>query len=84
MHSETRLPRNGKEFIVFLAIVSILSVNTIAPLIMGFKFGFSNEVYLNTMKVIPFVWLCVIVLFPFVEPACDKVACEVYVPNRWI
>ncbi|WP_404331908.1 hypothetical protein [Mesobacillus maritimus] len=63
MQGETRLPRNGREFIVFLAIVSILSVNTIAPLIMGFEFGFSKEVHLNTLKVIPFVWLCVMYWF---------------------
>jgi len=77
MHSETRIPRNGKEFIVFLAIVSILSVHTIAPLIMGLKFGFSKEVYLNTMKVIPFVWLCVIVLVPFVvNPLVTKLVAK--------
>ncbi len=31
MHEETRLPRNGKEFALFLGIISILSVNIIAP-----------------------------------------------------
>ena len=63
---ETRLPRGGKEFILFLVIISILSVNIIAPLIMAFKFGFTKDVYVETLKVIPFVWVCVIILVPFV------------------
>lgn len=62
MHSEKRLPRNGKEFAIFLGIISIISVNIIAPLIMGFEFGFSKETYFNTLKVIPFMWLIVIFL----------------------
>ncbi|MFJ7637935.1 MULTISPECIES: hypothetical protein [unclassified Peribacillus] len=66
MHGETRLPRGGKEFILFLVIISILSVNIIAPLIMAFKFGFTKDVYVDTLKVIPFVWVCVIILVPFV------------------
>jgi len=66
IHEETRLPRGGKEFILFLAIISIISVNTIAPLIMAFKFGFNKDVYFDTLQVIPFVWICVILLVPFV------------------
>ncbi|WP_299513346.1 hypothetical protein [uncultured Rummeliibacillus sp.] len=66
MHEETRLPRNGKEFILFLAIISILSVNIIAPIIMGYQFGFSKDVYLDTLKVIPFVWICVVLLVTLV------------------
>lgn len=66
MHEETRLPRNGKEFVLFLAIISILSVNIIAPLIMGFEFGFKKQVYFETLQVIPFVWICVILLVTLV------------------
>ena len=73
MHEETRLPRNGKDFVLFLAIISILSVNIIAPLIMGFKFGFSKEVYFETLQVIPFVWICVILLVTLVvNPIVNK------------
>ncbi|WP_343042109.1 hypothetical protein [Ornithinibacillus caprae] len=50
MHEETRLPRNGKEFVLFLAIISILSVNIIAPIVTGFELGFSREVYINTFQ----------------------------------
>ncbi|WP_174612747.1 hypothetical protein [Virgibacillus ihumii] len=73
MHEETRLPRNGKEFVLFLAIISILSVNIIAPLIMGFEFGFNREVYLRTLQVIPFVWISVIFLVIFIaNPIVNK------------
>lgn len=43
-----RLPRNGKEFILFLGIISILSVNIIAPLITMFEIGFSLEAWRAT------------------------------------
>lgn len=73
MHEETRLPRNGKEFALFLAIISILSVNIIAPLIMGFELGFQKEVYVNTLKVMPFIWICIILLVVFVaNPIVSK------------
>lgn len=52
MSNEMRLPRNAKEGLIFMLIVSIISVNTIAPLIMGYEFGFSKDVYLNTLRVI--------------------------------
>lgn len=60
MQGETRLPRNGKEGILFMLIISIISVNTIAPIIVGLERGFSKEVYLDTLKIIPFMWIIVI------------------------
>ncbi|WP_430184510.1 hypothetical protein [Paenibacillus lautus] len=57
---ETRLPRNGKEGILFLLIISIISVNTIAPIIMGLERGFSKEVYMDGLKVIPIMWVIVV------------------------
>ncbi|WP_339311340.1 hypothetical protein [Paenibacillus sp. FSL M7-0896] len=66
MHGETRLPRNAKEGILFLLIISILSVNTIAPVIVGLERGFSKEVYLDTLKVIPFMWIIVVLLVKLV------------------
>ena len=35
-----RLPRNKKEFAVFLLVISLISVNIIAPLISFFEVGF--------------------------------------------
>src|SRR5690625_1262912 len=73
MQKETRLPQNGKEFILFLAIISILSVNIIAPIIMGFEFGFTPENYVSTLQIIPIVWIFVVILVVFVaNPIVSK------------
>ncbi|MEN2768446.1 hypothetical protein [Ornithinibacillus xuwenensis] len=57
---ESRLPRNGKEGLIFLLIVSIISVNTIAPIIVGLERGFSKAVYFETLQIIPFMWVVVV------------------------
>lgn len=74
MQGETRLPRNGKEGILFMLIISIISVNTIAPIITGLELGFSKEVYLDTLKIIPFMWIIVILAVSLIaEPLVGKV-----------
>ena len=74
MHGDARLPRSAKEGILFLLIVSIISVNTIAPLIVGLERGFSKEVYLDTLKIIPFMWIIVVFLVKVVAgPIVGKV-----------
>ncbi|SHE14481.1 Uncharacterised protein [Chlamydia abortus] len=74
MQRDTRLPRNAKEGILFLLIISIISVNTIAPIIMGLERGFSKEVYLDTLKMIPFMWIIVVLLVKLVAgPLVGKV-----------
>jgi hypothetical protein len=62
MDFHMKLPRNAKEFPLFIAVISILSVNIIAPLITCFEFGFSLSVWADVLLVIPFIWLSVIVL----------------------
>jgi len=57
-----KLPRNKKEFTLFLAIISIISVNIIAPLITFFEVGFHLYIWADTLKVIPFIWVTVIAL----------------------
>ncbi|MDR0880165.1 MAG: hypothetical protein LBN09_05595 [Clostridioides sp.] len=57
-----KLPRNKREFALFMAIVSILSVNIIAPVITGFEVGFKLSVWYDVLRVIPFIWVCVIAL----------------------
>lgn len=57
-----KLPRNKKEFALFMAVISIISVNLIAPLITCFEFGFHMYVWADVLTVIPFIWLSVIVL----------------------
>ena len=57
-----RLPRNGKEFVLFMAIVSLVSVNIIAPLITCFEVGFHLRTWALALSVLPFIWLSVIAL----------------------
>ncbi|NFG42551.1 hypothetical protein FC789_15575 [Clostridium botulinum] len=57
-----KLPRNKKEFALFLLIISIISVNIIAPLITCFEVGFHMYVWADAIKIIPFIWICVIAL----------------------
>ena len=56
------LPRNKKEFALFMAVISIISVNIIAPLITCFEVGFHMYVWADAIKIIPFIWVCVIAL----------------------
>ena len=57
-----RLPRRKREFALFVAIISIISVNIIAPLITCFEFGFSLSVWVNVLTVLPFIWFAVVIL----------------------
>lgn len=55
-----KLPRNKKEFTLFIAVISIISVNIIAPLITCFEIGFSMDTWKNVLRVIPFIWISVV------------------------
>ncbi len=57
-----KLPRNKKEFALFLTVISILSVNIIAPIITCFEMGFHLSVWKDTLAVIPFIWASVIAM----------------------
>lgn len=74
MYKEKRLPQNAKEGILFLLIISIISVNTIAPIIIGFERGFSKEVYFETLKLLPIMWVIVVLLVRLVAgPLVGKI-----------
>ena len=62
MEFYTKLPRNKREFVIFMAIVSIISVNIIGPIISCFQTGFSLDAYLNVLPILPFIWICVVAL----------------------
>ena len=51
-----KLPRNKKEFVLFLMVISIISVNIIAPLITCFEVGFSMAVWGDVFTVIPYLY----------------------------
>lgn len=57
-----KLPRNKKEFILFMAVISVISVNIIAPLITCFEVGFRMDVWSEAIKIMPFIWVTVIAL----------------------
>lgn len=57
-----KLPRSKKEFALFMVIISIISVNIIAPLITCFESSFSFKSWNMALKVIPFIWISVIIL----------------------
>lgn len=74
LFKEDRLPQNAREGIIFMLIVSIISVNTIGPIILGLERGFSVANYVETLKVIPFMWIIVILLVKLVAgPLVRKV-----------
>lgn len=57
-----KLSRNKKEFALFIIIMSILSVNIIAPLITCFEVGFHMYVWFDVLKILPFMWLAVVAI----------------------
>ena len=57
-----KLPRNKREFVLFMAVISIISVNIIAPLITCFELGFHFYVWADVITILPYIWLCVIFL----------------------
>lgn len=66
------LPRNKREFCLFMAIISVISVNIIAPLITCFEMGFSTSTWAASLRTMPFIWVGVI--------ACVLVT---YYPAEW-
>lgn len=61
MDFHMKLPRNAKEFSLFIAIISIISVNIIAPVITCFEAQrFSLEIWGMALRAIPFIWLSVV------------------------
>ncbi|BAP85044.1 membrane protein [Paucilactobacillus hokkaidonensis JCM 18461] len=56
------LPRDKKEFILFMAIVSLISVNIIAPLITSFEIGFGWQTWKNVLSILPMIWIAVIAM----------------------
>lgn len=62
MKFQQRLPQSFKETLWFMAIISVLSVNIIAPLITGLEVGFSLAHWHQVVQQIPLLWLAVITL----------------------
>ena len=76
-----KLPRNKKEFALFLAIVSILSVSIISPIITGFELGFTFDMWQGAMKTAPFIWVTVVIMVLLIHPVADKISEKIVHPK---
>lgn len=72
-----KLPRSKKEFALFMAIISIISVNIIAPLITCFELGFHFYIWHDVLTVIPFIWLSVIVIVLLTYVPAEKMTSKI-------
>ncbi|MCL1949142.1 MAG: hypothetical protein FWF59_05375 [Turicibacter sp.] len=71
------LPRNKREFALFLVMVSILSVNILAPVITFFEVGFGFAVWADVLGVMPALWCAVIGLVLLTHKPADWLAQKV-------
>lgn len=67
-----KLPRDGYETALFMGIVSVISVNLIAPLITMLELGFSWTHYAQTLRIIPVMWVAVIVIVILAQGPATK------------
>ena len=56
MNFSSKLPQNKKEFALFMTVISVISVNIIAPLITCFESGFRLSVWAQSLQAVPFIW----------------------------
>lgn len=68
-----KLPRNRYEFSWFILIISVISVNVIAPLITCFEVGFSRRTWQQTLTVLPMIWVVVVALVLLTHPPAEQV-----------
>ncbi|MDR0522927.1 MAG: hypothetical protein LBG62_00670 [Candidatus Methanoplasma sp.] len=55
-----KLPRDKREFALFLIIISLISVNVIAPAISFCEAGLSADTYFGALAIMPAVWAAVV------------------------
>lgn len=65
MDGENKLPQSAGEGIIFMLVISFISVNTIAPIIMFMEIGLSLQTYVEFFKIMPVMWIIVILLVRF-------------------
>lgn len=72
-----KLPRNKKEFALFMGVISILSVNIIAPLITCFEAGFHLYVWADVLSILPIIWLSVIIIVLITYIPAEKLTARI-------
>lgn len=76
-----KLPRSKKEFTLFMAIISVISVNIIAPLITCFEAGFHLSVWQDVLTVLPFIWGSVIMIVLLTYGPAEKMTSRIVAKN---
>ena len=71
-----KLPRNGKEFALFLGIIASISVTIIAPVISGFEVGFSLATWRQTLTILPMMLGVVVVFVLLTHMPAEKLAAQ--------
>lgn len=72
-----KLPRNKKEFALFIGVLSVISVNIIAPIITCFEAGFHLYVWADVLNVLPFIWLSVICIVLITYVPAEKLTSKI-------
>lgn len=82
MEFHMKLPRNKREFLVFMLIISLISVNVIAPLIAMLEMHqFGVNVWQDVLKILPFIWLVVVVLVLITHKPAQWLTDKIIVPT---
>jgi len=71
---QQRLPQNLRETVLFMAIISVISVNIIAPIITGLEVGFSFNHWAMVLHQMPLLWVSVIILVVLTQQPAGKLA----------
>ena len=56
----THLPRSGRESLLFVLVISLISVNIIPVIIFGLSIGFTIDMWVGVLRVLPLLWVVVI------------------------
>lgn len=81
MEFHMKLPRSKGEFAIFIVIISVLSVNIIAPLITCFEMGFSLSAWRIALSVIPYIWVSVVLFVLVTFKPAEWMTRQIVDPN---
>lgn len=56
----THLPRSGRESLLFVLVISLISVNVIPVIITGLSIGFTLDMWVGVLRVLPLLWVVVL------------------------
>ncbi|MFD5224905.1 hypothetical protein ACFWHT_04705 [Microbacterium sp. NPDC058342] len=56
----THLPRSAGESLLFVLVISLISVNIIPVIISGLSIGFTLDMWLGVLRVLPLLWVVVV------------------------